>query len=145
MTLTEKGFTIRFAEPKDSESFVKWATENPMIAASDISDSLKENNPTCVTIVVERDGIPVLFCPFYATLTLAYLGFNPEKDDTRERLEALEMMHRAMRGFAAIHGVREINTMTSADQMVAKWAEKHGFEPEARVMYRFREEVSNLL
>jgi hypothetical protein len=138
MTLIEKGYSIRFAESKDSDAFVRWAMENPAIDPRDILDSLKENNPTCVVIVVERDGIPLLFAPFYATMTLAYLGFNPDRNDVRERLESLENLLVAMTAFAKLHGVREINTMTSADQMVAKWAGKHGFEPEARQLYRYK-------
>ena len=138
MSLSEKGYTIRFAEKEDSAAFVKWAMENPRIDRGDISDSLKANNPTCVVIVVERDGVPVLFAPAYCTLTLAYLGWTPEREDTRERLEALEVMKRAMIGFSQIHGIREINTMTTADQMVAQWAERHEFKPEPRQLYRFK-------
>ena len=133
-----EGYSIRFAVPEDSESFTRWATENPDIAVEDIQASFKENNPTCIVLVVEREGIPVLFAPFYCSLTLAYLGFNPDKIDEREKLTALEIMKRGAVGFALIHGIREINTTTTADRPVAKWAKKHGFEPDGRQLYRLK-------
>ncbi len=138
MTLIEKGYSIRFAEAKDSDAFVKWAMENPAIDPRDIADSLKENNPTCVVIVVERDDVPILFAPVFCTMQLAYLGFNPDRDDTREKAEALSEMLIVLQAFATLHGVRQINTLTSAEQMVAKWARKHGFEPETRQLYKHK-------
>ena len=134
----KSALTFRFAEPSDAESFVKWATENAAIDFRDMADSMKVNNPTCVTLVVERDGVPILFSPFYATMTLAYLGFNPDRDDPRERLEALETMLKAMSAFATLHGVREIGTFTNTDQMVAKWALRHGFKKEERSTFRYK-------
>lgn len=138
MTFAERGYNVRFAEPADSEAFVRWAIQNEKIDVKDIADSLKENNPTCVVLVVEKEGVPIVFAPFYCTLTLAYLGFNPDCNDMRARLDSLEVMKRAMSAFALMHGVREIDTFTSEDQRVAQWARKHGFIEEPRAIYRCR-------
>lgn len=141
MNFEEAGYKVRFAEPSDAPDFVKWATENPKIDPRDLEDSMKANNPTCVVLVVEKDGKPILFAPFYCHMMLCYLGFNPD-GAARERVSALEIMKRAMEAFAKMHGIREIGTLTSADQTVAKWAYGQGFHPEPRQLYRLRLEES---
>lgn len=138
MTFADKGFKVRFAGPQDAENFSRWAANNRFVDPGDIRDSLKASNPTSTVLVVEKNGIPILFAPFYATIVLAYLGFNPETDNAKDRVTALEIMKKAMMLFAELHGVREILTYTSADQQVAQWAEKHEFRPESRTAYRLK-------
>lgn len=135
-SMSLNGLKFRFAEEKDSEAFAKWAVENPQIPQRDMLASLKSNNPTCVTLVVEKDGVPVLFAPIYCQINVAFLGFNPELEG-KIRLQAMEAMQKCIAAFATLHGVREITVQTAKDYPVAKWAVKHGFKPEARQTFKF--------
>jgi hypothetical protein len=92
-----------------------------------------------VTLVVEKDNADgtktVLAVPAYAAMIIAFLVFNPETDG-RERIKGLEKMKQALSIFSAYHGIREINTYTTPDRGVAKWALNHGFETEERKVLR---------
>jgi hypothetical protein len=131
--------TFRFATPDDAPAFAAWAAQNPQIASKDLQAGMKENNPTATVLVVEEDGadgkkVPRLFLPVYLTMRIAYLGFNP--DNTREQnLAALEAMLPALKGFAAIWHINEVDTLTKSNIPVAQWAAAHGFEVEDRELY----------
>src|SRR5438270_9665691 len=71
-------FSIRFAEPQDAKTFAEWVANNPHIPAEDAVE--QKNHKTAQTIVVERDGVPVLFFPLWAIVQVGFLGFNPEAD-----------------------------------------------------------------
>jgi len=95
---------------------------------------MKENNPTSTVLVIEKDGEPVLYVPMYCTMRIAFLGFNPEAAASL-RLEAMELMLKAVKLFAATYGVNEITTLTKSAYNVAQWAQAHGFTPEDRELY----------
>src|SRR5208282_5960715 len=90
-----------------------------------------ENNPTSVTLVIEKNGVPILFAPFYCQMNLAFLGFNPTMQGS-VRLRALRAMRNAAAAFAAIHGVKEITTESLPDYPVAQWAIQNGFDVSKR-------------
>src|SRR5580765_945291 len=126
---------FRFANPEDAESFSKWACDNADIPARDIESAKKENNPTSTVLVIETDdGEPILYVPAYCAIKLAYLGFNPEANE-RQRIEAMNLMLTALKGFAANFGIKEIETLSRREYIVAKWAEKHGFKAEDRQLF----------
>ncbi len=126
--------TFRFATPADAPAFAEWAAKNPEIPQKDLEASMKKNNPTATVLVVEENGVPLLFIPVYLTMRIAYLGFNPE--NTREQnLAALEAMLPIVQAFARIWHINEVDTLTKSDIPVAQWAAAHGFEAEDRELY----------
>lgn len=124
-------YTVRLANVDDSEPFAKWISESTQIPVEDVRASLKENNPTSVTLVIEKGGKVILFAPSYAVSRLAFLGFNPEVGGL-EKLKALDAMKKAMQSFWGMHGVNEIETLTMEGYPVAQWALRHGFTLEGR-------------
>jgi len=124
-------YTVRIAGAEDSEPFARWISESTQIPVHDVLASLKQNNPTSVTLVIEKDGEVVLFAPTYALAMLAFIGFNPEKEG-RERLRALDALKKAASAFWQMHGVNEIATLTREDYPIAQWALRHGFVQESR-------------
>lgn len=123
--------TLRIANENDAEPFSRWIAESTQIPFEDVQASLKEFNPTSVTLVIECDGKVLLFAPTYAVALLGFIGFNPEAEP-RERVKALEAIKRAAQAFWGMHGVTTIATLSREDYPVAKWAAKHGFELETR-------------
>lgn len=128
---------VRFATPGDAQAFAEWAVNNPDIPDKDIRAAMSENNPTVRYLVIEEDGFPLLYVPVYCAIRIAYLGFNPEADD-REKIEAMNAMLKAIQAFAGNFGVKEIGTLTKEGYSVAKWAKKHGFEPDDRQLFTAR-------
>jgi hypothetical protein len=134
--------TFRFAVPEDAPAFAKWAAENPDIPEKDLAASLQKNNPTATVLVVEEelaDGSKVarMFIPVYLTMRIAYLGFNPE-NTPKQTLQALDAMLPIVQGFARIWHINEVDTLTRTGLPMARWAGKHGFEPEDRELYTMK-------
>jgi len=136
-TIKQDGLTYRWAQPSDAEAFSKWSSENGKIPHKDILASMSANNPTCVYFVIEKDGVPILFAPFYVQMILAFLGFNPEAG-RKDRIDALAKMQEITSKFAEKHGIREIAVQTSPEYPVAKWAVKNGFNEEPRKTFKYR-------
>ena len=124
-------YTVRLAGAEDSEPFAKWIAESTQIPVEDVKASFKENNPTSITLVIEKDGEVILFAPLYAVARLAFIGFNPEKLG-RERLKAMDALKKASQAFWGMHGINEIDVLTMEGYPVAQWALKHGFAIEER-------------
>lgn len=123
--------SFRFAEADDSRPFAEWVNNNPLIAEEDITASLKANNPTSVTLVIEDESGVKMFASGYCQFHIAHLAYNPETDG-KERLRAMAMMQKAIAAFSRLHGINEVTVSTYEDYPVAKWAMKHGFEVEPR-------------
>jgi hypothetical protein len=69
---------FRLADERDSAPFADWIGQSTQIPVEDVKASLKENNPTSVTLVIEDgNGKPILFAPTYCVAMLGFLGFNP--------------------------------------------------------------------
>jgi hypothetical protein len=127
--------TFRFATADDAESFARWAAGNRLIDRGDIKAATKEENPTTTYFVIESDGVPVLFVPSYLVQRIGYLGFNPEADkETREA--AMELMLRVLKAFAIEHQIATIDVLTKSAYPVAEWARAHGFNPDARELFK---------
>jgi hypothetical protein len=133
----EGELTYRWAEPADAEAFALWSSGNGKIPHKDVVASMSVNNPTCVYFVIEKDGAPLLFAPFYLQMNLGFLGFNPNAN-RRDRIEALAKMQEISSQFANLLGIREIVVQTSAEYPVAKWASKNGFVEEPRQTFKYR-------
>lgn len=126
---------FRFANEEDAAPFAQWAIDNLDIPREDIEAAKKENNPTSTVLIITDDaGIPVLYVPAYCALRIAYLGFNPEATD-RDRIEAMNLMLVALKGFAATFGINEIGTLSRKGYSVARWAEKHDFQADERQLF----------
>jgi hypothetical protein len=130
-----EGLVLRFAEARDTESFVKWAAENRLIDRGDIMAATKEQNPTTTYLVIEKEGVPVMFMPVYMALRIGYLGFNPEAG-REQREAAMEMMLRAVIAFAQLYEIGTVDVLTKSKYPVAHWAQAHGFNPDARELFK---------
>lgn len=128
-------YTVRLAGAEDSERFAAWISSSTQIPIQDVKASLKENNPTSVTLVIEKNGEVILFAPTYALAMLAFIGFNPEAEG-REKIKALDALKKAAQAFWGMHGVNEITTLTREDYPIAQWALKHEFVPESRQLLK---------
>jgi hypothetical protein len=135
--IEEDGLTYRWAEPSDAEAFSLWSSTNAKIPHKDVVATMSVNNPTCVYFVIEKNGVPLLFAPFYLQMLLGFLAFNPHAG-RRDRINALEKMHEVSAGFASNLGIREVVVQTSPEYPVAKWAVKNGFEEEPRTTFKYR-------
>jgi hypothetical protein len=124
-------FTVRVAGAEDADLFAEWIGKSNDIPVEDIKASLKESNPTSVTLVIEHEGKVILFFPTWAVALLGFIGFNPEATP-RERIKALDACKRSAQAFWGMHGVTSIATLTREDYPVAKWAMHNGFELEPR-------------
>ena len=127
--------TFRFAEARDAEPFSKWASENRLIDRGDIKAATKEENPTTTYLVIERDGVPVLFMPVYLVMRIGYLGFNPDACSETRQL-AMEQMLLAVKSFAALYQISTIDVLTKSAYPVAEWARQHGFNPDPRELFK---------
>lgn len=128
--------TVRIAEERDAEPFSSWIAASTQIPVEDVQASLKENNPTSVTLVIEDEhGKVILAAPTYAVAMLGFIIFNPETSDL-ERGKGLAAMKKSLQAFWAMHGVTEIDTLTREDYPIARWAMHHGFDLEPRTLLR---------
>ena len=132
-----KEMTVRVAQASDSEQFAQWIADSTHIPSEDVQDSLKESNPTSITLVIEENGKTILFAPTYAIALLGFIGFNPETD-LRERVRALDAIKRAAQAFWGMYGVTEIATLTMEHYPIAQWALKHGFELDPRQIVKLK-------
>lgn len=131
-----ESYTFRLAEPNDAPAFEAWIADNPQIDPKDLEAGMKRNNPTVLTFAVcDPSGKVILFAPVYAVMNLAYIAMNPEARAS-EKMQALATLLDGAAAFAVQFGVREINTLTRSDYGVAKWALAHGFEVDARELFR---------
>jgi len=124
-------WSFRLAQPEDAQAFANWAAHNPQIDSADLEAGMAKTNPTVLTFVAEKDGVPVVFAPVYLTATLAHLAFSPEVEGM-DRLRALNVLKDGVAAFMVQHGIREIQTKTIEGYPVAQWALKHGFEVDGR-------------
>lgn len=135
-----KKFSVRPAEPKDSQNYMDW-----LKAASDINlvDTRVYQYPTCNTVAVEKNGEPVLMNSFHAVLVMEALAPKPGLS-TRDEAAALLKLYEAIRNVAEATGVREI-WLACVDERVQKFIEGRGFKRFHAPMFRMllgREEES---
>src|SRR5690348_12881261 len=91
-------WAFRLCEPADAPALAEFVAKNPQIDPADMQAALKSQNPTAVYFCVTKDGKPVAFAPFYCTMMLAHLGFDPDSR-ADDRQHALEMI---LRGASAL-------------------------------------------
>jgi hypothetical protein len=118
-------FSIRFAEPRDQETCLKWAVSNPNIPKEDLLET--GQHPTATAIVIEQDGVPVLFFPLWAIVRVGFLGFNPETNSD-DRKQALNVGLQALKAFAQNFGISEAQfTSSAADEYpMLRWGRTKG-------------------
>jgi hypothetical protein len=129
--------TVRIADERDSQPFAEWIAKSKQIPADDVKASLKEANPTSVTLVVEQDGEVILFAPFYAIALLGFIGFNPNTG-VEQRRQGLEHMKKAAQAFWGMYGITTITTLSREKYPIAHWAMNHGFTVEKRQLFTLR-------
>jgi len=128
-------WNFRLAQPEDAEAFSRWAASNPEIDPKDLRMGMAKNNPTVLTFVAEKDGVPVAFSPVYLSAVLAHLGFNPDARAS-EKLQALGVLKDGVMALMVQFGIREIQTLSKPKYGVAQWALEHGFEQDDRSLFR---------
>lgn len=116
-------FNVRFAEPRDFESFAHWVSTNPDIPRD---DTRILNYPRTLTLVFETNGAPVLFVPITPVYEVGFLGFKPDLD-ARTKAKALRMVIAALQKVMRETQVLETEVFTRAEYPIGKWATKHGF------------------
>jgi hypothetical protein len=127
-----EGITFRSATPEDVPAFVEWVANNPDIPREDAL--LIGKNPTSTIIVIEKEGKPLLFLPFFALINVAFFGFNPEAN-ARERIAAMEKALEALTAFAKHFNIAAIQGFSKKEYLMAQWALKKGFKEEPRTAF----------
>lgn len=129
-----KNFTIRAAEPKDSSDYIDW-----LYSASDVNlvDTKVYSYPTCNTLVVEKNGEPVLMNSFHLVAmqeALAPKPGLPPMDEAR----ALKILFDTVKGVAEATGVKEV-WFGCKDETLVKFVEgRRGFERVPFPMFRVK-------
>ena len=137
-------YTFRLAEERDADMVSRWVSENPQISLEEVRAGSKEQNPSTLYFIVERDGVPVVFAPVYPQWTFAHLGFSPESS-AETRKQALRTLVDGTIAMALQMGnVRELTALTLPEFPVAQYAVKQlGFEWESRRLIRL--DINKLL
>lgn len=128
-----RAITVRAAEPRDAKNYADW-----LKAAEDINlvDRSVYSYPTTNTIVVEKDGEPVLMNSFQAVLVMEALAPKPGISPMDEA-RALKELFEGVKRIAAGTGVKEI-MFACKDPRVIKFVEKHGGEVLSVPVLRFK-------
>lgn len=128
-----KNVTVRGAEPRDAKNYADW-----LQAAEDINlvDRGVYSYPTTNTVVVEKDGEPVLMNSFQAVLVMEALAPKPGISPMDEA-RALKELFAGIKRVAEATGVKEI-MFACKDSRVIKFVEKHGGEVLSVPVLRFK-------
>lgn len=126
---------FRLAEPADAEAFSKWARANSQIDPKDLAAGQKENNPTVLTFVAKKNGVPIVFAPVFLSAVLAHLVPNPDATSA-EKKQAMQVLLDGAMAFFVQWGIREIQTLSKPEYGMAKWAMAHHFEQDPRSLFR---------
>jgi len=126
-----KKFSIRTAEPSDSQNYFEW-----LQAASDINlvDPAVYSYPTCNTVAIDKGDEPVLMNSFHAPLMMEALAPKPGLSPMDEA-RALRTLYEGIRNIAPALGHREI-WFSCIDARLQKFVEKKGFQRVYTPMYR---------
>jgi hypothetical protein len=108
-------FQGRTAEPKDAQLYFSW-----LKAASDVNLVSTEcySYPTCNTVVVEKDGEPVLMNSFHLVIQMEALAPKPSISP-KDNAMALRELHAGIRRVAQATGVKEIFFTCSDPTLIA--------------------------
>lgn len=115
---------IRLPEVNEAEQFADWATSNSDIPSADIREVASAKAST--TIVIEENGIPVMYMPLLPAVTIPYLGFRPGIDE-RTKAKALKKMKEALQNLQKSMGISDAYVFTQAEYPLGKWALRKGF------------------
>lgn len=126
-----KKFSVRTAEPQDSENYMNWLRE-----ASDINlvDTEVYKYPTCNTVVVEKDNEPVLMNSFHLVIAMEALAPKPGLSP-RDEAMALRKLYEGIRNVAKATRVREV-FFACIDERLQKFVERKGFKRVYAPVYR---------
>lgn len=131
-----ENWTYRQARPADAPLFAEWVNSNPLIDPGDVQRTIHGNNPTCVFLVAEEDGVPVAFMPVYIPMHIAHLSFSPTARAS-QKIKALHGLHDFATALAVQFGIREMTVLTREDYPMAKFAKQIGFKRDNRQLFRF--------
>ena len=117
-------YTTRLMRRGDIEQLASWVVDNQDIPAEDKRMIVY---PSTFTICVERNDWPVLFVPLHRTLSIGFLGFNPDAD-AKDKSYALRAAMQSAKNTCDAMKISEIHVATMPDYPMGKWAMKHGFK-----------------
>ncbi len=128
-----KNITVRPAKPEDAQMYFDW-----LKAASEINlvDPAAYSYPTCNTVVIEKDGDPVLMNSFHLTLMMEALAPKPGLPPMDEA-RALKTLFDSVKKVAEASGVKEI-WFGCSDERVIRFATRHGIEQVKFPMLRMK-------
>lgn len=126
-----KNITVRAAEPGDAPLYADWLT-----AASDINlvDQAVYSYPTCNTVVVEKEGEPVLMNSFQLCLVMEALAPKPGLSPMDEA-RALKKLFDGIKAVAEASGIKEV-LFGCKDPRVDKFVTGRGFQKLPFPIYR---------
>lgn len=126
-----KNITVRAAEPRDAERYADWLT-----AAADINlvDQAVYSYPTCNTVVVEKEGEPVLMNSFQLCIVMEALAPKPGLSPLDEA-RALKKLFDGIKAVAEASGIKEV-LFGCKDPRVDKFVTGRGFEKLTFPVYR---------
>lgn len=125
--------TIRTAEPKDAKNYSDW-----LKAASTINlvDYKVYEYPAINTVVVEKNGEPILMNSFHPVLMMEALAPKPGLSPMDEA-RALKQLFDGIKNIAAATGVKEI-WFGCSDPRMDVFVQRHGFEKVSFPVYRIK-------
>jgi hypothetical protein len=126
-------FQGRTAEPKDAPLYCDW-----LKAASHINlvETEVYSEPTCNTVVVEKDGEPVLMNSFRLVLVQEALAPKPGLS-AMDEARALKELFDGIKRVARATGIKEIN-FQCIDPTLEKFILRHGFTKSEVPVYKFK-------
>ena len=138
-------YTLRLAIPQDAKEFAGITIADLAARRVDMREVIaakKATNPTVLTFVIEKDGVPVLFAPIYLVAMLAHMGFAPESSHS-DRKEAMRALLDGVSAFMAENGVQELGALCPEGHPVKAWGVANGYTAEDRVYLSYKTKVGN--
>lgn len=129
-----KNITTRGAGPQDAKTYIEW-----LGAASEVNlvDPKVYSYPTCNTLVIEKNGSPVLMNSFHLVSMMEALAPKPGLPPLDEA-RALKSLFDTVKGASEMSGVKEV-WFGCKDETLAKFVEgRRGFERIKFPMFRMQ-------
>ena len=133
-------YALRLAIPQDAKAFADITAADILARRVDMREVVaakKATNPTVLTFVVEKDGVPVVFAPIYLVAQLAHMGFAPESSYS-DRKEAMKALLNGVSAFMAENGVMELGALCPEGHPVKAWGIANGYTADDRVYLSYK-------
>lgn len=127
-----RNITVRLAEPKDAELFLKYEAETK----NNLWDPAAGLYPSSFTLCTENEQGVVMFLPVQPMLMLESLAIRPESDPKDVAFSLRKLIDQLV-DTAKKLGMGEI-AFVCKDSATEKFAEHHGFEKLPWNLYRLK-------